>query len=201
MKYELKQAIYSTARICCGWLGTRDITLLPVTLTVCYTAYLAQNPTKCRAVTWWQKSSTALDPQHKVHLTLQKLNSWLSLQALTFPWLAAGRATWSYHLLQSNSLQNLPQNGKKYYIYSITELFWSLNRKLLMFECFLWQPNRCIIPKQPPQMTFSYYTPKALSSTVWFLACSCCNCRVPSCSSYLPSNSISQIHLKTDLHS
>lgn len=51
-----------------------------------------------------------------------------------------------------------------------------------------------------PNDLFLLHT-ETLSSTVWVLAHFCWNCRVPPCSSYLPSNSISQTHLKSNLFS
>lgn len=99
----------------------------------------------------------------------------------------------------SCSLWSLPQNGKNQSPHCDQEHNKAPLRPLQKapdVQCFLWQLNRCAIPEQPPQMTFSYYTPKALSSTVWLLADFCCKCRVLSCSSYLPSNCISQTHLK-----
>lgn len=129
----------------------------------------------------------------KTAVTLHKLLRGLSF---TLPWLITCTATWPHHVLQP---LKSPQNGKKQSPHCDQKHNKALLRPLQKTpdaQCFLWQLNRCAIPEQPPQMTFSYYTPKALSSTVWLLADSCCKCRVLSCSSYLPSNCISQTHLK-----
>lgn len=118
-------------------------------------------------------------------VTLHKSLRWLSFPP---PWLITFTATL---ITQSCSLWGLPENGKNQSPHCDQKHNKAPLRPLQKapdVQCFLWQLNRCAIPEQPPQMTFSYYTPKALSSTVWLLADSCCKCRVLSCSSYLPSH-------------
>lgn len=186
MKYELKQSIYNTAHTCCRWLGTGDITPWPVTLTVCYTVHWAKKPTKLRTVRWREKGETPRSSQ-EMSVTLHKLFRWLSFHLHS-------------HMLTPHPAASAgsPRMGSTRVpseIRSTTRLFWGSVENSWV-QCFLWQLNRCAVPEQPPQMTFSYYTPKALSSTVWLLADSCCKCRVLSCSSCLPSNCISQTHLK-----
>lgn len=193
MKYELKQSIYNTACTCCRWLGTGDIILWPVTLTVCFTVYWTKKSTKFRTVRWREKGETAPDPPQKMAVTLHKFIGWLSF---TLAWLTTFTATWSHHVLQSlkspseweeaeSPLWAEAQQGSSE---ASVENSW---RSVL----FMATQQMCNSRATAPNDLFLWHT-KALSSTVWLLADSCCKCRVLSCSSYLPSNSISQTHLK-----
>lgn len=86
---------------------------------------------------------------------------------------------------RSCSLWSLPQNGKNQSSHCDQKHNKALLRPLQKapdVQCFLWQLNRCAIPEQPPQMTFSYYTPKhclALSGFWQILAVSAESLPVP----------------------
>lgn len=145
MKYELKQSIYNTPRICCGWLGTRDITLLPATLTVCYTVYLAKYSTKFRTVRWWEKHDTLRDLQYKRDVTLHKLISWL---LFTGSYLSLASHLQSNMIISLSAVQQSLKSSSEWQknivptaIRSTTEFFWSLSRKLLMFSAFYGNPT------------------------------------------------------------